>query len=152
MPASVEEIMRSPAIADAKRQDVIRERLTFSGSVNGLGSPNAMQVGSSVRDLSTGPVPPPSPDDTGSVYIYPTLQEGFTVSGVIKYEGTGTPPDLAALRIMVQGVRYLLAPAEDVEPGEWFDPTFLQRVSPAAVRVTIGEGEKKVQSVRVGGG
>ncbi len=46
---------------------------------------------------------------------------------------------------------YQLAPAEDVEPGEWFDPTFLQRLSPAAIRVTIAEGEKKVQNVRIGG-
>jgi len=46
---------------------------------------------------------------------------------------------------------YQLAPAEDVEPGEWFDPAFLQRLSPAAIHVTIAEGENKVQNVRLGG-
>jgi hypothetical protein len=46
---------------------------------------------------------------------------------------------------------YLLAAVDDVEPGEWFDPAFLQRLAPAAIRVTIGDGEKKVQDVRLGG-
>ena len=47
---------------------------------------------------------------------------------------------------------YHLAAADDVEPGEWFDPSFLQRLLPGAVRVTIGEGERKVQDIRPGGG
>jgi hypothetical protein len=46
---------------------------------------------------------------------------------------------------------YLLAPVDDVEPGEWYDPAFLQRVSAVALRVTIAEGEKKLQDVKVGG-
>jgi protocatechuate 3,4-dioxygenase beta subunit len=46
---------------------------------------------------------------------------------------------------------YLLAPVEDVEPGEWYDPAFLQRLAPGALHVTILEGEKKVQNVRIGG-
>jgi hypothetical protein len=47
---------------------------------------------------------------------------------------------------------YWLAPVDDVEPGDWFDPTFLQRIEPTAIRVTIGLGEKKTQDLRVGGG
>jgi hypothetical protein len=43
---------------------------------------------------------------------------------------------------------YLIAPVDDVEPGEWFDPSFLQRLLPSAVRVTIAEGEKKVQNIQ----
>jgi hypothetical protein len=41
---------------------------------------------------------------------------------------------------------------DDVEQGEWNDPTFLQRLSPTAMKITIAEGEKKTQDVRVGGG
>ena len=37
----------------------------------------------------------------------------------------------------------------DVEQDEWFDPSFLQRVAPSALRITIVEGEKKVQDLRV---
>jgi hypothetical protein len=37
-------------------------------------------------------------------------------------------------------------------PGDWFDPTFLQRIAPAAIKVTIADGEKKTQDLRIGGG
>jgi hypothetical protein len=47
---------------------------------------------------------------------------------------------------------YRLAPVDDVEPGDWFDPSFLQRIEPTAIRVTIAEGEKKTQDLRTGGG
>jgi protocatechuate 3,4-dioxygenase beta subunit len=46
---------------------------------------------------------------------------------------------------------YFLAPVEDAEPGEWYDPAFLQRLSPGALRITIAEGEQKVQDVKAGG-
>ena len=44
---------------------------------------------------------------------------------------------------------YKLVPVGDVEPGSWFDPAFLQHVDAAALRVSISEGEKKVQHVRL---
>lgn len=44
---------------------------------------------------------------------------------------------------------YKLVPVGDVEPGSWFDPAFLQQVDSAALRVSITEGEKKVQNVRL---
>jgi len=47
---------------------------------------------------------------------------------------------------------YALAAVDDVEPGEWYDPAFLQRLAPSAIKVTIGEGEKKTQDIRIGGG
>jgi hypothetical protein len=47
---------------------------------------------------------------------------------------------------------YLLAAIEDVEPGEWFDPAFLERLVPAAIRVTLGEGEARTETLRIGPG
>ena len=47
---------------------------------------------------------------------------------------------------------YLFAAVDDVEQGEWNDPAFLQRLSASAMKITIAEGEKKTQDVRVGGG
>jgi uncharacterized protein (DUF2141 family) len=44
---------------------------------------------------------------------------------------------------------YALAAVEDVEPGEWFDPAFLQRIAPTAVPLTLAEGEKKTQDITV---
>jgi len=44
---------------------------------------------------------------------------------------------------------YLLAALTDLDPNDWQDAAFLEQVAPAAVRVTIGEGEKKVQDLRI---
>jgi carboxypeptidase family protein len=46
---------------------------------------------------------------------------------------------------------YLVAAVDDVEPGEWFDPAFLQRIAPAGIRVVVSDGEQKVQDVRIDG-
>ena len=40
----------------------------------------------------------------------------------------------------------------DVEPGEWYDPAFLQQLQSVSIPVTVGEGERKVQDIRVAGG
>ena len=47
---------------------------------------------------------------------------------------------------------YRIGAVDDVEQGEWYDPAFLQRLLPASMKVSIVEGEKKVQDIRVGGG
>jgi hypothetical protein len=47
---------------------------------------------------------------------------------------------------------YRLVPVYDPEPGSWFDPAFLQQLESASVRVSIADGEKKEQSLRVPGG
>lgn len=44
---------------------------------------------------------------------------------------------------------YLLAVTNSVEPEEWLDPDFLRRLLGAAVHVTIAEGEKRVQDLRI---
>lgn len=46
---------------------------------------------------------------------------------------------------------YLMAAVTDVEPGEWFDPEFLQQLRAASARVTLAEGDKKTQDLRLGG-
>ena len=46
---------------------------------------------------------------------------------------------------------YKLIALVDVEPGAWFDPGFLQRVDAASTPVTVAEGEKKVQNLRISG-
>jgi uncharacterized protein (DUF2141 family) len=46
---------------------------------------------------------------------------------------------------------YIISALADVMPNEWNDVTFLERAAPAGVRVTLGEGEKKVQDLRIAG-
>lgn len=47
---------------------------------------------------------------------------------------------------------YMIVAVTDVEPGEWFDPVFLAGLTPASMRVTLRDGEKKTQDIRLAGG
>jgi hypothetical protein len=52
---------------------------------------------------------------------------------------------------LTPGVDYLAVVVRTIEDGRQTDPEFLATVAPAATRVTIGEGEKKVLDLRVSG-
>jgi hypothetical protein len=45
---------------------------------------------------------------------------------------------------------YLLGAVVDAEPDDWQDPEFLAKIVGASIRLTIGEGEKKQQDIRIG--
>ena len=47
---------------------------------------------------------------------------------------------------------YMLVAVTDVEPGEWYDPDFLEQLAAAAMRLTLGEGENKTQDIRLASG
>jgi hypothetical protein len=46
---------------------------------------------------------------------------------------------------------YYFAAVTDVLPNEWFDPAFLELLVPAAKKLTIAEGEQKVNDFRISG-
>jgi protocatechuate 3,4-dioxygenase beta subunit len=46
---------------------------------------------------------------------------------------------------------YKIATVVDVEPGAWQDPAYLQQLETGALRVSVAEGERKVQNVRISG-
>lgn len=46
---------------------------------------------------------------------------------------------------------YQIAALTDLEPGEWNDPTLLERLLPFSIKVTLREGERTTQDVRIGG-
>ena len=45
---------------------------------------------------------------------------------------------------------YLIAAVEDLEPGEWFDPVFLQALVDSSITITLAEGEQKTQDLTLG--
>jgi hypothetical protein len=45
---------------------------------------------------------------------------------------------------------YLLGVVTDIDPDDWQDPAVLEQLAPTSVKVTIGEGEKKVQDLQLG--
>ncbi|HYN07064.1 MAG TPA: carboxypeptidase-like regulatory domain-containing protein [Vicinamibacterales bacterium] len=47
---------------------------------------------------------------------------------------------------------YFLGAVTDLEPGDWQDPAFLEQLSAAAIKMTIADGEKKVQDIKIAGG
>jgi hypothetical protein len=44
---------------------------------------------------------------------------------------------------------YRLTAVTDVEPGEWYDPNFLTQLAQVSLPLTLREGEKKVQDIKV---
>jgi hypothetical protein len=44
---------------------------------------------------------------------------------------------------------YLIVAVKDIEVGQWQDPEFLDSVRPHAVRLSLNEGETKVQDLKV---
>ena len=55
-----------------------------------------------------------------------------------KYQMRGLPPG-----------DYYLAPVDPSEPGEWFDPGFLDQHRDGAARLTLGEGDARTQDFAV---
>jgi hypothetical protein len=45
---------------------------------------------------------------------------------------------------------YLLGVVTDIEPEDWQNPALLERLAPTSVKVTLGDGEKKVQDLQLG--
>lgn len=47
---------------------------------------------------------------------------------------------------------YLLAALPDFDFNDVFKPEYLEQVPASAMRITMGEGEKKVQNLKIAGG
>jgi uncharacterized protein (DUF2141 family) len=47
---------------------------------------------------------------------------------------------------------YRLTAVTDVEPGEWYDPAFLGQLQQVSIPITLAEGDRKVQDIRLAGG
>jgi hypothetical protein len=85
-----------------------------------------------------------------TVVLFPEDQRAWLPQSR-RIQGTRPAADGAYSLRNVPAGRYLVALAEDAEPGEWFDPAFLQRLMPAAARVTVGDAEPVALDLRPGG-
>jgi hypothetical protein len=47
---------------------------------------------------------------------------------------------------------YVIVALTDVAPGDWNDPRWLASIAPAGAPITIADGKKTVQDLRIGGG
>jgi hypothetical protein len=46
---------------------------------------------------------------------------------------------------------YYLAALTDADSDDWQSPAFLAQATVAAIKVTLGDGERKTQDLRIGG-
>ena len=104
------------------------------------------QVSGTMRDGPAGGASRTTPS-----WLFPA-EPSLWVPQSRRIQGVRPAADGAYLVRNLPSGNYLIAAVTDVEPGEWFDPAFLQRLVPAAVRITIADGEQKMQDVRTGGG
>ncbi len=91
----------------------------------------------------------PAPDYT--VIVYPA-DTRYWVSNSMRIRTTRPATDGRFVFTGLPPGEYRLAPIFDLEPGSSNDPAFLQQLDAGAVRVQIGDGEKKVQSLRLSTG
>jgi hypothetical protein len=89
--------------------------------------------------------------NTYTVILFPTDQS-LWVPHARRIQGLRPSSDGAFTFRNLPAGEYMLAAIDDVEPGEWFEPSFLQRLLPTAMKIAIREGEQKVQDITLGGG
>ena len=68
------------------------------------------------------------------------------MSGAVKPDSTG--------QFHVDGLPpgdYYVAALIDADPRELGDPSFLDQLIPSSIRVTLAEGERKIQDLKLGG-
>ena len=44
---------------------------------------------------------------------------------------------------------YLIVAVDDVEQGEWFDPSYLEQIRNRATKVRVDEGDQRTQDLKV---
>jgi hypothetical protein len=83
-----------------------------------------------------------------TIVLYPVDQRSWTwQSRRIK---TARPASDGAYAFAdVPPGEYYVAAVTDIEPNQWFDATFLGQIVPASIRIVIGEGERKIQDIRL---
>ena len=160
---------------------VIPGRYQLVANLPGLGRAGQWQVRSSlVRGVDTSDLPVeirPGESIRDALVVF--TDRAAALSGAVHIAAGGAPDDFTVVLFpaepqfwgpqgrRIQAVRpaadgafafhglppgdYYVAAIDDVERGEWFDPAFLQRLLPSALRIAVAEGEQKIQDIRLGG-
>jgi hypothetical protein len=46
---------------------------------------------------------------------------------------------------------YYVCALTDLDPSDLYDPAFLDQLAPVSFKITLADGEKKVQNLKLGG-
>jgi hypothetical protein len=144
MPGSERQIGWYVESITANAQDALDAVLTIQPNQHVLDA--SVTMTDRIGQVSGTVTPAAGPPSDYTVVLFPDDQRLWLPQSR-RIQGTRAGADGGYTFRSVPAGAYLLAVADDVENGEWFDPAFLQRLSPAAVRLTIGEGERKTQDL-----
>jgi hypothetical protein len=102
------------------------------------------ELSGSILDAAGKPVP------DLMVVLFPTDRKFWTSSSRRLRAPYRSPAGTFRFSAIPAG-EYHLAVLTEMDPTEWGDPAYLERLAGASITIAIGEGEKKVQDVRIGG-
>jgi hypothetical protein len=120
----------------APNEDISNATVTFTNLTQ--------EVSGHLRDASGRP----ATDFT--IVLFPTDRAVWASARRVRTARPGTDGQFVITDVPAGD--YRLAAVVDVAPGEASDPSFLEEVSATSIAVTLHEGEKKVQDVRLTGG
>ena len=83
-----------------------------------------------------------------SIVIF-TTDSNYWVPGARRVISVRPATDGAYTSGMLPAGDYFIAALTDVEPGEWNNRAFLEQLVPAAIKVTLGDGQKLVQDIKL---
>ena len=89
----------------------------------------------------------PAPDYT--IIVFPADK---ALWGVARRIVTARPATDGKFTLNLPAGEYMMAAVTDLTPNEQNDPAFLDQIVPAAFKITLATGEKKVQDLRISGG
>ena len=110
--------------------------ITFSDHVSQLAGQLQNSVGAAAADYA--------------IVLFPADQALWTADSR-RIQSVRPAADGAFAFVNLPPGDYRLAAVDDIEPGQWDDPAILQQLLPASMPVSIADGERKTQDVRVGG-
>jgi hypothetical protein len=135
-------------------------RSAMAGGVDLLDAPFEVVLGSDFRDVvvtlndrrtelsGTLQTPTGQPAPDYFIVVFPATP-ALRVPGSRRIQAVRPATDGRFVAANLPAGDYLIAALADVMPNEWNDPKFLDRLAPSAIKVALGEGEKKVQDLRI---
>ena len=83
--------------------------------------------------------------------LFPTDRGAWSTSHRRMRGPVRTQPDGTYRFAGVRPGEYHLGVVTELEPGDWGDPAFMEQVAAQSLKLVFADGEKKVQSLRIGG-